>query len=68
MEHAPKLLSFVADEDGAVSIDWVVLTASIVAIGVVVGSNVNSIPGEVTGDVQAYATSVDPVTGTVSTE
>lgn len=66
MEHAPKLLSFVTDEDGAVSIDWVVLTASIVAIGVVVGSNVNSIPSAVTSDVQTYATSVDPVTGGIS--
>ena len=68
MEHAPQMLRFITDEDGAVSIDWVVLTASIVAIGVVVGSNVNSIPGEVTGDVQTYATSIDPVTGTVSSE
>lgn len=68
MEHAPKLLSFASDEDGAVSSDWVVLTASIVAIGVVVGSNVNSIPGDVTSDVQTYAASVDPVTGTISAE
>ena len=32
--------NFRNDEDGAVTVDWVVLTAAIVALGLVVGSTV----------------------------
>ncbi len=32
--------SFRADQDGAVTVDWVVLTAALVALGLVVGSSV----------------------------
>lgn len=36
-----KLLNtFKADEDGAVTVDWVVLTAGIVGLAVVIGSTV----------------------------
>lgn len=66
MSYSSMFRSFIKDDQGAVSIDWVVLTASIVSIGILVGSYVNSIPGEVTADVDSYATSVDPVTGSTS--
>ena len=32
--------NFRRDEDGAVTVDWVVLTAAIVALGLVVGTSV----------------------------
>ena len=34
--------NFRRDEDGAVTVDWVVLTAAIVALGLVVGSTVRT--------------------------
>ncbi len=34
--------NFTNDEDGAVTVDWVVLTAAIVALGLVVGTAVSS--------------------------
>ena len=68
MSSYPRFRKFIEDEQGAVSIDWVVLTASIVSIGILVGSYVNTIPGEVTADVDTYATSVDPATGTAASE
>lgn len=33
-------MNFRNDEDGAVTVDWVVLTAAIVALGLVVGTSV----------------------------
>lgn len=36
-----KIRTLFGTEDGAVSIDWVVLTAAIVAVGVAVGSTLN---------------------------
>ncbi|MFO7804303.1 MAG: hypothetical protein R6V30_01365 [Paracoccaceae bacterium] len=33
--------NFRNDEDGAVTVDWVVLTAAIVALGILVGSTVS---------------------------
>lgn len=35
--------SFIAKEDGAVTVDWVVLTAAVVGLGAVVGTTV--LPG-----------------------
>jgi len=34
--------NFRNDEDGAVTVDWVVLTAAIVALGLVVGTSVRN--------------------------
>ena len=34
--------NFTNDEDGAVTVDWVVLTAAIVALGLIVGSTVKT--------------------------
>lgn len=41
--------AFVRDEDGAVTVDWVVLTAAVVGLGLVVASTV----GQGTADVSA---------------
>ena len=38
----PFVQSFIAHEDGAVTVDWVVLTAAIVALGIAVLSTVGS--------------------------
>lgn len=49
--------NFRKDEDGAVTVDWVVLTAAIVALAVVafdtIGSEADSLIGEAVGDLQA---------------
>ncbi len=54
---------FVKDEDGAVSIDWVVLTAAIVAMGVAAGSAVRT---EVSTLSSGIATSAADVSDTTS--
>ena len=54
---------FVKDEDGAVSIDWVVLTAAIVAMGVAAGSAVRT---EVSTLSTGIATSAGAVSDTTS--
>ena len=49
--------NFRNDEDGAVTVDWVVLTAAIVALGLVVGSAVS-------GGAEAKATDIVTAIGT----
>jgi Flp pilus assembly pilin Flp len=61
------LNAFVKDEDGAVSIDWVVLTAAIVAMGVAAGSSIRSTSTAVSGNVDTYAQSIDIATGAATT-
>jgi len=41
--------AFARDEDGAVTVDWVVLTAAVVGLGLIVGTTV----GQGTADVSA---------------
>ena len=41
--------NFRNDEDGAVTVDWVVLTAAIVALGLAVGSSLSTQTATVTG-------------------
>ena len=53
-----NLMTFIRDEDGAVSIDWVVLTAAIVAMGVAVGSSVRSNTSTLTGSIGTSAGAV----------
>ena len=45
--------NFRNDEDGAVTVDWVVLTAAIVALGLVVGSTVENGATALANDVEA---------------
>jgi len=46
--------TFIADEDGAVTVDWVVLTAAIVGIGIAVlttvGNGIATIGSKVAGE------------------
>ncbi|QFU07411.1 hypothetical protein PARPLA_01066 [Rhodobacteraceae bacterium THAF1] len=50
----PFIKSFVADEDGAVTVDWVVLTAAIVGLGIAVLSTVTSGAKSVTEAVSSH--------------
>jgi len=43
--------NFRNDEDGAVTVDWVVLTAAIVALGLAVGTAVSNGATDLAGDV-----------------
>ena len=43
--------NFRNDEDGAVTVDWVVLTAAIVALGLVVGNAVSTGATELAEDI-----------------
>lgn len=45
--------TFRADEDGAVTVDWVVLTAAIVGLGVAIATIIFPITEGVAGDVDA---------------
>ncbi|MEL6914139.1 MAG: hypothetical protein AAFP13_06525 [Pseudomonadota bacterium] len=42
---------FRRDEDGAVTVDWVVLTAAIVGLGIAVLTTVSGGVGEISGDI-----------------
>ena len=48
--------NFRRDEDGAVTVDWVVLTAAIVALGLVVGTSVKGGATTLAADVGADLT------------
>jgi Flp pilus assembly pilin Flp len=50
------------DEDGAVTVDWVVLTAAIVALGLVVGSQVRTAAVAKTEDITRDIALSSPVT------
>lgn len=50
MKLANILNKFRNDESGAVTVDWVVLTAAIVGLGVLVVSQISGAIGEVTRD------------------
>ena len=54
MTHRPFIKSFLADEDGAVTVDWVVLTAAIVGLGSAVLSTVTSGARSVTEAVSSH--------------
>ena len=53
--------SFANDEAGAVTVDWVVLTAAIVGLGIVV---MTSVGGGITGLATATATKIGQQSGT----
>ena len=44
--------NFLADDSGAVTVDWVVLTAAIVGLGVAVMASVSAGTEEMSGDVE----------------
>lgn len=51
--------SFRKDEDGAVTVDWVVLTAAIVGLGIAVLGVVRGGVGELSSDIAAKLTQGD---------
>ena len=61
-----KLMTFVKrfqkDEDGAVTVDWVVLTAAIVGLGLIVMSavrpSIENLAGDIAGEVNAAGTAM----------
>ena len=47
-----KLFTFIRDEDGAVTVDWVVLTAAIVGLGIAVLTSVRTGATDLAGDIE----------------
>ncbi len=54
--------SFVRDEDGAVTVDWVVLTAAIVGLGIAVGVAVSGATFNLSEKISNEIDSMDPAT------
>lgn len=52
MTFLATLRSFATDESGAVTVDWVVLTAAIVGLGIAVISSVSTGVGDLGTDIQ----------------
>jgi len=52
--------NFRADEDGAVTVDWVVLTAAIVGLGIAVLASVSGGATNLAGDIGTDLTAIDP--------
>ncbi|MFG6590588.1 Flp family type IVb pilin [Sulfitobacter sp. 1A12157] len=55
--------NFRKDEDGAVTVDWVVLTAAIVGLAIVafntIGDNVETMSGNIATDITNFETTAD---------
>lgn len=54
-------MGFVAKEDGAVGVEWVVLTAALAALGLAVALSVNDGMGNISNDVATEVAEIDPV-------
>ncbi|WP_375687199.1 Flp family type IVb pilin [Pseudooceanicola sp. LIPI14-2-Ac024] len=52
--------NFRKDEDGAVTVDWVVLTAAVVGLCAAAYSSIQSGATDLTADVQTYMGTLDP--------
>jgi Flp pilus assembly pilin Flp len=57
------LKTFRNDESGAVTVDWVVLTAAIVGLGIAVLTSVSSGAETLATDISDELTSIDPNAG-----
>lgn len=57
MKLSATIKNFFNDEAGAVTVDWVVLTAAIVGIGLAVVASVRTGANSVAGQIQASLTS-----------
>ena len=53
MDFIARIKTFAQDEDGAVTVDWVVLTAAIVGLAIAVGAVLNDNVDAVTSAIQA---------------
>jgi Flp pilus assembly pilin Flp len=56
-----EVKTFVSDESGAVTVDWVVLTAAIVGLGLAVMSVVSGGVEDLSGDISTALTNTDPL-------
>ena len=62
-----KFNKFLADESGAVTVDWVVLTAAIVGLGIAVMATVTGQVGNLAGDIGGdMATRINTNTATIA--
>jgi Flp pilus assembly pilin Flp len=52
--------NFRADEDGAVTVDWVVLTAAVVGLAVAAYSSIQSGAEDLTANTSTYMGTLDP--------
>ncbi len=55
-----QIKNFIASEDGAVTVDWVVLTAAVVALAGVVIVGIHGSTGNVGNGVGSYLTTSQP--------
>lgn len=53
--------NFCNDEDGAVTVDWVVLTAAIVLLGAAIAATVRTGAADLAGDIQTSLTDSEVV-------
>ena len=53
--------AFIADESGAVTVDWVVLTAALVGLGLAVMAVVSGGVEDLSGDISNSLTGIDPL-------
>ena len=53
--------NFCNDEDGAVTVDWVVLTAAIVLLGAAIAATVRTGAADLAGDIQTSLTDFEVV-------
>lgn len=57
-----QIKSFISSESGAVTVDWVVLTAALVGLGLAVMSVVSGGVENLSNDIGQSLTDVDPLT------
>ena len=57
MTFFANIKNFAADESGAVTVDWVVLTAAIVGLGIAVITSVRTGVSSVAGEIEGSLTS-----------
>ena len=67
MKFAKLFKNFRADESGAVTVDWVVLTAAIVGLGLVVMQTVGGGVKDLAGDINTNLTTSTVGLGTTTT-
>ncbi|MCC5991091.1 MAG: hypothetical protein JJT99_01075 [Rhodobacteraceae bacterium] len=62
MKLFANIKSFAADESGAVTVDWVVLTAAIVGLGIAVIASVRTGTSDLAGNIQSSLTGASVAT------
>jgi Flp pilus assembly pilin Flp len=57
-----NFVNFAADEDGAVTVDWVVLTAGVVSLSLVIGATIPSAVNTKSTEIAATVASANTAT------